>query len=509
MSHLKMMLDLQPPRKSQALMLRWLLLASLLIMVVTRVAGPSALHRFDQPKTVAYTASMVLHGEWLLPDDMLGRKSTKPPLVNWLAAPLVSMGVWTEWAAKLPMLLASFATLGITVMMGRHLLSRCVETAAWATEGGLLAGLAWLTTPCTMDSLYHCRPDPVLVTCLFASWALMTLAFDSQPGRPRWLLPSLWVCVGLAGLTKGPPALLPMLYVPLAARFLYRGSSAAARTGWYWGIPLSLGIIGIWLVPVAVLHSEHFFNILLGKELLSRVAGVGGHFGNVEKGGGTIALLTGAYRNPVWLVQKLLPWSLAALAALWVIGPRQWFRHALGPVILWVFLVLGFFSLTSGKTADYILPAYPAVGILSAYFCIRTFGHWRLGPAVYGWLGLLIAIGLSIQAACYSSAAREPYGDNLKNFAHEVAAKVKNEPVAFVATGYNTLQFFLGRHQPSTTTSEQLKSAQWIILPVNQALKPLLVSDKLPAVLPGGKPGQLGLYRADAAAMAEVAKLTP
>lgn len=495
----------QAPLKSQAPLLRWLLLVSLLVMLVTRIAGPSAMHRFDQPKTVAYTASMVLHGEWLLPDDMFGRKSTKPPLVNWLAAPVVSLGVWTEWAAKLPMLLASLVTLLITVLMGRHLLSRCAETAAWATEGGLLAGFAWLVSRGTMDALYHCRPDPVLVTCLIGAWALATLAFEGEKPCSRWILPGLWICVGLAGLTKGPPALLLMLYVPLAARLIYPGASAAARTGWHWGIPLSLGIIGIWLVPVAVFHSEHFFNTLLGKELLSRVAGVGDQFGDVEKGGGTLALLTGIYRNPLWLIEKMLPWSLATLGALWLIKPRQWFRHALGSAILWMFLVLGFFSLTAGKTADYILPAYPAAAILSAYFCVRMFGRWRFTPAVFGWLGLLLTIGLCVKSARFSSAAREPYGDNLIEFAEAASLKVKNDPVAFVGTGYNTLQFFMGRHQPSTTASEQLKTAQWIIQPVNQALKAELVSEKLPGV--SGKAVPLGLYRADEVAKAEAAKL--
>lgn len=200
--------------------MRGLLLLSLLVMVVARIAGPSAMQRFDQPKTVAYTASMVLNHQWLLPDDTLGHLATKPPLVNWLAAPWVAMGFWSEWAVKLPMLLASLCTLGIVVGMGRHLLGRCAATAKWSAEGGLLAGLAWLTTPATMESLYHCRPDPVLVTFLVAAWALATLALEGSSRHPRWTAVGLWVAVGLAGLTKGPPALLPILYVPLAARLI-------------------------------------------------------------------------------------------------------------------------------------------------------------------------------------------------------------------------------------------------------------------------------------------------
>jgi 4-amino-4-deoxy-L-arabinose transferase-like glycosyltransferase len=487
--------------------LRLLLLVSLLVMLTARLAGPSAMQRFDQPKTVAYTASMVLHHQWLLPDDMLGRLSTKPPLVNWLAAPWVAMGFWSEWAVKLPMLVASLCTLWMIMGMGRHLLGRCAETAEWSDEGGLLAGLAWLTTPATMESLYHCRPDPVLVAFLVAAWALATLALDGSARHPRWVVVGLWVAVGLAGLTKGPPALLPMLYVPLAARFLYGGWAAAHRTGWKWGVPLALVMVGGWLIPVALLHPDHFSHVLLGQELLSRVAGVGSRFGDVEKGGGTLGLLTGLYLNPVWLVEKMLPWSLAALAALWVLRPGQWFRHPLGPAILWGLLVLAFFSLTASKTADYILPAYPSVAVLSAYFCVRMRGRWQLRPVVFGGIGLLLAVGLSVQVVRFSSAAREPYGENTKQFARAVASKVGDDPLVFVGTGYNTLQFFLGRHQSGAPSPEALAAAKWIILPICRDLKAELLSDKIPNLGNGDKPGRLALYRADDRVRAEARKL--
>ena len=494
------------PRGTRGI-LRVLLLASLLLMLGARLVGPSALQRFDQPKTVAYTASMVLHHQWLLPDDMLGHLATKPPLVNWLAAPWVALGFWSEWAVKLPMLLASLCTLWMIVGMGRHLLGRCAETAPWAEEGGLLAGLAWLTTPATMESLYHCRPDPVLVAFLIAAWALATLALEGATRYPRWTAVGLWVAVGLAGLTKGPPALLPILYVPLAARFLYGGWPAAHRTGWKWGVPLSLAMVGCWLVPVAILHADHFSHVLVGQEIFSRMAGVGSRFGNMDRGGGTLSLLTGIYLNPVWLMQKMLPWSLAALATLWILRPGRWLRHPLGPAIFWVLLVLGFFSLTAGKTADYILPAYPAVAVLSAYFCITALDRWHLRPVTFGMVGLLLAVGLGVQVVGRCSAAREPYGENTKSFARAVASKVGSEPLVFVASGYNTLQFFLARHQPGAPSPEALQSAKWIIQPVCRELKAELLSDKIPGLDNGGKPGRLGLYQADDRVRAEAKRL--
>ncbi|MGZ4984679.1 MAG: hypothetical protein ACXV8A_01180, partial [Chthoniobacterales bacterium] len=72
------------------------------VMFAARIFGPSALQRQDQPRTAAYTADIAANGRWLLPRDMFGNTATKPPLVNWLAAPLLKLGFWSEWAVKMP-----------------------------------------------------------------------------------------------------------------------------------------------------------------------------------------------------------------------------------------------------------------------------------------------------------------------------------------------------------------------------------------------------------------------
>src|SRR5205085_8277627 len=89
------------------------------VMIAARIFGPSALQRQDQPRTASYTADIAANGRWLLPRDMLGEPATKPPLVNWLGAPLLMFGFWTEWAVKLPMVLGSLTTLALTVWMAK------------------------------------------------------------------------------------------------------------------------------------------------------------------------------------------------------------------------------------------------------------------------------------------------------------------------------------------------------------------------------------------------------
>ena len=62
----------------------------------------------------------------------------------------------------------------------------------------------------------------------------------------RRLALGFWSCVGLAALTKGPPALTLVVWAPLAAR-LASGRGVARRFGWTWGPVLALAIPGVWL----------------------------------------------------------------------------------------------------------------------------------------------------------------------------------------------------------------------------------------------------------------------
>src|SRR6266404_756904 len=130
------------------------------IMLGSRVVAPSALQRFDQPRTVSYTADIIVNGRWLLPRDMLGHIATKPPLVNWMATPVVALGFWQEWAVKWPMIAATLLTTVLTVRIARNLFRKIPETETVANEAALLAGAGWLVNPANMTMIYHCRSDP-------------------------------------------------------------------------------------------------------------------------------------------------------------------------------------------------------------------------------------------------------------------------------------------------------------------------------------------------------------
>src|SRR5256886_16934469 len=181
------------------------------VMLSSRVTAPSALQRFDQPRTVSYTADIVVNGRWLLPRDMFGHVATKPPLANRMAVPVVALGFWQEWAVKWPMVAGTLLTTALTVTIARNLFRQIPETAIVADEASLIAGAAWLVNPANMTMIYHCRPDPVLVFFLTAAWMFAT-AIISENDSNKIDIVGFSIATGLAGLAKRSRGLLPGIY---------------------------------------------------------------------------------------------------------------------------------------------------------------------------------------------------------------------------------------------------------------------------------------------------------
>jgi 4-amino-4-deoxy-L-arabinose transferase-like glycosyltransferase len=457
-------------------------------MLCARLAAPSALQRFDQPKTVSYTADMLVNGRWLLPRDMLGHAATKPPLVNWMAAPVVALGFWTEPAVKWPMMLGTIITAALAARMAHRLFRKIPETREMAQGVACVAGIACLVNTPNLTMIYHCRPDPVLVAFLILAWILGTIIICEEEPPSSAVVFGFWIAVGLAALTKGPAALVPIIYLPLAARLIGGRWSLLQRCRWWWGLPLALGIFCAWAVPTALRYPDPFFKVLVGKQLIAPALGMGEQFGATQfTSRGPIVALELIWENPKWFIERFAPWSLLSIGGLCLIGWRRWFRHPLAPAVLWTFLVLAFFALSAHKTADYILPAYPAAAILAAYFCATFLNRFRIRLWQIAVAGLLFAIGLTF------GLSRDRAGDNLKIFAGNVDAIVHEDPIVFVDTGFNTLQFFLHRHQGGDATPEQIERAKWVIMPVLPDVDPELRSQLVPRIQE--KRFVLGLYR--------------
>jgi 4-amino-4-deoxy-L-arabinose transferase-like glycosyltransferase len=517
-----------------------LLAAVALTAVGMRLTGASALYRFDQPRTAAYTADVAYHGRWLLPRDMQGHLATKPPLVNWLGAPPLWLGLPAEFAVKTPMLLGGLATLALTAAIGYALLRRAVlherehgsnpltpkaseDMQRFVGPLSVSAALMWLAASVNLHALYHCRPDPFLLPLMIGAWWAATRVLEcaeaqrvaEASGQPtqaaakerlRWAW-GFWTLVGLAALTKGPPALAPVLYLVLACWWLHGRWGLLGRSGIFWGLPWALLIVGWWLAAVTWHYPGHAKEVFLGQETLGRILGYRSLYAEDGPAGqGPIMMLTTLHQMPLWFIDRFLPWSLLALGAMirlvWL-GPR---RHPMVPAALWVLVVLAFFSLTGRKTADYIWPAYPAAAILAAWLSAWLLSRWlKRPPLSHRWLmpmnlGLAaLAVSLAAMVSFFSTSSEQGYGRNLHRFAAEVRSVIGQDRLAYVNVGYNNLDLLLRRPRTGDSDPDQIAQAQWLICPPMPEREPELISKTLPNVAYGRKhqPGRLALYRLD------------
>src|SRR5437868_3423204 len=140
--------------------------AATVMVLTSRIAGPSDLYDQDQPKTIAYTVDIVRHARWALPKDMLGRWATKPPMYNWIGAPFISLGWTTELALKMPTVLATLTILGLIAFLPTPLplgegQGEGLPNTARAEKASLgqLAGILWLANYAGVKLAYLARPD--------------------------------------------------------------------------------------------------------------------------------------------------------------------------------------------------------------------------------------------------------------------------------------------------------------------------------------------------------------
>ncbi len=285
--------------------------------------------------------------------------SEKPPLLFWainlFSLPLARVN---EVTARLPSALAALGVLLLTLHLGRRL---------WASPEVGLAGAAILITGVEFAQ----KAEWTSCDMLLALFALATITlwrealFEPRAGEPgeasatpHWPIFGGWLCAALGTLTKGPVALLwPLFWI---------AAEASARRRWRPVLAL--------LCPAGPL----LFAALVGGWLAAfgARAGTAGVSHAVFAESITRYLAAWNARQPFWFFLgqtplDLLPWSFFLPAAV-VFTWRRWRRRdeadavALRATVWFVLVALVFFSASSGKRGVYLLPAFPAVALLTA-----------------------------------------------------------------------------------------------------------------------------------------------
>lgn len=358
-------------------------IALLAMVLALSMLGLRGIWDPDEGRYTNVALNMLHSGDWLNPhrNDEVGHW-TKPPLTYWAIASSVAVFGTNPWAARLPAALSYLLCVWLAWRIGKRLAPGLEHAAA----------LIYATMLLTVGASQMITTDYLLTAWeTLALWAFVETRFGDREHPRRWIA-LMWVAFALAFLTKGPPALLPLLVV-LAFDALMPGMRRHLVLQWS-GIVLFALLALPWYV--AVIHGNPgLFEYFIGDEVVNRITT--NEFGRHGEWYGWTQIYVPT------LLLGTLPWTPALLR--WARGLpsalRRWWRdpvarEADAPMLLltlWLLLPLLVFCISKSRMPLYLLPLFTPLALL-AMLQRRSEGralpHWR-------WLALWAALLLAAE----------------------------------------------------------------------------------------------------------------
>ena len=343
----------------------------------------------DEARYMQATAQMLHTGNYVDVRFQDQPRYLQPAGIYWLEAAAVAVTGTLQhrqvWGWRLPSLVAATASVVLTAVIGAALFG--AETGLFAAL--LLAVSVLMTAEARLATIDSC----LLTAVLLVEFALLRALRDRAEAvaAPRWATGLYWAALGAGLMLKGPVILIPGLGTPLALALLERNADIFRRLRPAWGVPLMLAIVLPWCVAIGVVSHGSFFSKAVGTNFLGKIAS-----GQQAHG------LPPGYHLAVFVV-AFWPGSLFAASAILFV----WRRVRLFEVrflLCWIVPHWIVFELIATKLPHYVLPAYPAIAILTAA-ALTSPGGWEwprrgLGRALLGLYGLVwLLLGLAIVAA--------------------------------------------------------------------------------------------------------------
>jgi 4-amino-4-deoxy-L-arabinose transferase-like glycosyltransferase len=387
--------------------------------------GVPSLWDIDEGHNAQAAREMLEAGTWITPTFNYQLRVDKPALLYWLQmCGYLTLGI-DEFSARLPSALAALLTVLLTYALGRRLFD-----PATALLGAVVLASSLLFS----GSAHFANPDALLNACNVLTFLLVWIGL--QDGHSRWLG---WVGIstGLGFLAKGPvalvlPAAVVLLFL-LWTRQLRRLLSARLLQGFFlfalvavpWFALVGSETKGAYLRGFFLKHNRdrflnpmeghsgpfvyHVGSLLLGFLPWSVFLGPAlwcawkewrrGRAANREVP--STEYPVPSIQNGVQATNDFAPGTCCSLLGTPTAAnrepspedkPRNGAGYARGTaysvlgtplpalqfLICWIAVYFVFFSLSRTKLPNYILPLYPAVALLTAWFL----QNWRRGELV-------------------------------------------------------------------------------------------------------------------------------
>jgi 4-amino-4-deoxy-L-arabinose transferase-like glycosyltransferase len=313
---------------------------------------------------------MIEAGDLLNPTFNYHPRLNKPPLSYWVVASVYNLLGVSEEAERLPIVLGGMALLAIAYGLGR---------VVFSPDAGLFAAIGLAASPRFLMFSRRIIID-VYLAMFMALALLMFVLAEKQPERRRLYLVLMYASIGLGVITKGPvaaalPALVLIVYLAL-----YR------RLGKLREMMLPVGLIVIavivlpWYIAIYAQHGWAHIQAFILNDNLSRYT----------------QPFWGPRRNVFFFLRVLMgdffPWSLFLIPLLWFGVQHLWFSRRKEPepisdeavqlknrlsglLVIWIGVIVVFFSLSRSKEDLYILPVYPCAAALVGNFLTGLNGN--------------------------------------------------------------------------------------------------------------------------------------
>ena len=343
----------------------------------------------DEGRYAEIPREMLESGDFITPRLNYVKYFEKPPLYYWLTAGSMAVFGEKEWAVRLVPAVAGFLTLLLIMGLGLRIFDG---------PTGVMGAWVYLTSVIPMVLARLPIIDGVFSLFLTATWGTWYLGYKATTKNSRrvWYCTS-WACLGLAVMTKGIAAIA--LTGLIAGGFILcrRDWRALLSFEWVPGLLIFAVIVVPWHWAVAS-RNPGFFHFYIVVQHFAR-------------------LVSHEHAKPFWFFMAIFPFGMLLWTAFFFPALAKSLQKAYKAVrlprgdggsgeavlflVIWVFAVIGLFSLSTCKLIPYILPAYPAMALLTANF-LR--GQKQLKQSVR-WSAAILAILLLVCASVLMPAA--------------------------------------------------------------------------------------------------------
>jgi 4-amino-4-deoxy-L-arabinose transferase-like glycosyltransferase len=348
----------------------------------------------DEANNAECAREMWEAAEWRIPTFNYELRTDKPALLYWLMMAAYQWFGVGEFAARFWSAVCGLGSVLVTYELGRLLFGKTT---------GLLAGVVLASAILFCLLAHAATPESLLIFLSLATLLLFWKGYMRQSGA--WLL-GAGITTGLGVLAKGPVGwLLPMATIGLFLLWQRQLPRLFNRFFPLGGL-LFLAIALPWYVLVGLDTQWAFLKGFFFEHNVRR------YLQPMENHSGPVL-----FYHPLALLVCFAPWSAFLGLALWYgTGrrasqdlPNQQLEES-NPAPLpslpagyrflwcWIGVWLVFYSLSGTKLPHYVLPAYPALALLTARFLVRwASGSIQPAPALIGvCLGCLGVVGLVI-----------------------------------------------------------------------------------------------------------------